>query len=95
VFCTTHVLSKTTDVLQKQAPFHFPWITTLFAYALYLGAGAQSSPRAQGSKQDRYEETERLMAYIQAHNLWVHADFSNFISAGVVGVHFKERYGIM
>ena len=49
----------------------------------HLGTGASASPMAQGDQHHKRKETEKLIAYIEQHGLWVRdIHFSDFISEG-------------
>ncbi len=44
---------------------------TIQAVASYLGNGAQSGPKTQGTKQIREQETKSLENFISENNLWI------------------------
>jgi len=49
----------------------------------YLRAGEKSGSMAKSDKHFKSEETERLKAYIETHNLWrTDIDLSNYVSEG-------------
>lgn len=53
------------------------------AIASYLRKSQETSALASGSKQNKAEETEELIKYINQHHLWnCDVDFNNFLSAG-------------
>lgn len=76
-----HLKNELHDVISGKKQVRFGAI--IQAVAGYLSDGSQTSPKIEGSKQIREQETKKLEIFISEKNLWVNdIDFSQYVSEG-------------
>lgn len=77
----SHLKNELQDIISGKVKVRFGEI--IQTVASYLGDGAKTGPKAEGTKQIREQETKRLEDFISKNNLWVtNIDFSQYVSEG-------------